>query len=520
MLTNWLVRGFYYAGWFAQSIGVLGLAQRSGTVTYYVEARSGLERPMISVYACPGDVDLLVGQELLELGRILRGGFAAPGCTIIGNLYRYYATLEKMPAGDGTYPAERIVEAAKGLTDDVYLVDVSAMVRNLGLPELTSNAFLLGMMVASRKLRLAPEPFRKAIQESGVDVERNLRSFDEGYRMVKEGKAPRAVELRAGSFTWRDRAVELEGRFRRKGDVRVYRERVNTAEKLFGEWLMPTMVEACYRLLDYQDAQYVDEYLDRVRNVWEAESRLLPDAAAKGWPVTRQYARHLANWMTYEDAPRVAQLKTDPERFRKIKSNFGIQKGQKFVVTEYLDPDGPQLYGILPASLVKKLIGSRGERFKWLQNIKFPMRLKSTSVIGYGLLKMMAGFRKWRRSSYRHQQEMAMIERWEKAIERALREWPPLAEFAAEAGDLVKGYAHVREKALEDLWIYLDEVLPKAAELEQKLGADARSLAQFALKIAGREAGKGGEALSYLQDVEREKKSESLPHPRKEVKVR
>lgn len=73
LLTNWLVRGFYYAGWFAQSIGVLGLAQRSGTVTYYVEAKPGLERPMISVYAHPGDVDLVVGQELLELGRLLRG---------------------------------------------------------------------------------------------------------------------------------------------------------------------------------------------------------------------------------------------------------------------------------------------------------------------------------------------------------------------------------------------------------------------------------------------------------------
>ncbi|MBE3551692.1 MAG: indolepyruvate oxidoreductase subunit beta family protein [Kyrpidia tusciae] len=507
LLTNWLVRGFYYAGWFAQSIGVLGLAQRSGTVTYYVEAKPGLERPMISVYAHPGDVDLVVGQELLELGRLLRGGFAAPGCTIIGNVYRYYATLEKMPAGDGTYPVEQIMTTAKQLTDDVYLLDAAATVRALGLPELTSNALLLGMMVASRKLRLAPEPFRRAIEESGVDAERNLRSFDEGYRLVSQGGAILPPPVRKEPVSWRDRAAELEARLTGSGQVQAYRRLLRGAEETFGGWLMPILAEAVYRLLDYQDARYVDEYTERVRGIWEAERRALPGGEARDWPVTRYFARHLAVWMTYEDAPRVAQLKIRRERFRKIKENFGIKKGQKFVVTEYLDPDGPQLYGILPARLVRALIGKQGERFKRLQNVKFPMRLKSTSVTGYALLKLIAGCRAWRRRSYRHRQEMEMMERWEAAVYRALREWPSLAEFAAQAGDLVKGYAHVRERALQDLWMYVERILPRVARLDQEGAADGRAVAQFSLKIAGREAGKGGEALSYVEDVEKEKRS-------------
>ncbi|MBT9282057.1 MAG: indolepyruvate oxidoreductase subunit beta family protein [Hydrogenibacillus schlegelii] len=518
VLTNWLVRGLYRSGWFAQSIGVLGLAQRSGTVTYYVEARSGLDRPMISVYAAPGDVDILLGQELLELGRILRGGYAAPGCTIIGNLYRYYATLEKMPAGDGTYPAEKIIEAAKRLSDDVYLVDAAAMVRNLGLPELTSNAYLLGMVVASKKLNLDPEPFRKAIEESRVDVENNIRSFNEGYRLVKEGSFPPAIDVRPTTPSWKERATELEGRLRRAKDRAAYRERVERALASFGERLMPTMVEACYRLLDYQDARYVDEYLARVQAVRDGERRVMPDAEARGWPVTERYARYLALWMTYEDAPRVAQLKTNPERFKKIKARFGVRKNQKFVVTEYLDPDGPQIYGVLPAGLVTLLIGKRGERFKWLQNVKFPMRIKTTSVWGYSLLRMMAGFRRWRRLSYRHHQEMALIARWENGIHKALQNWPELAVYAAEAADLVKGYAHVREKALHDLWIYLEQILPKIADLDPKLGQVARSLAQSALKIAGREAGKGEEALKFLADFERETVQEAKEKEAKEKK--
>ena len=38
LLCDWFIRGLLHAGWNAQSIGLLGLSQRAGSVIYYVEA--------------------------------------------------------------------------------------------------------------------------------------------------------------------------------------------------------------------------------------------------------------------------------------------------------------------------------------------------------------------------------------------------------------------------------------------------------------------------------------------------
>src|SRR3989442_6670452 len=61
------------------------------------------------------------------------------------------------------------------------------------------------------------------------------------------------------------------------------------------------------RLVDYQDAPYARRYLARLR----------PFAAREA--VGAIVARHLATWMTYEDAIRVAQAKTRASRFARIR---------------------------------------------------------------------------------------------------------------------------------------------------------------------------------------------------------
>ena len=86
VLSDWLIRGLLNAGWQAQSIGLLGLSQRAGSVIYYLEASpAGDTPPILSPFAVPGDVDLILAQEFLELGRLLQGGFAAKDCNIVAN---------------------------------------------------------------------------------------------------------------------------------------------------------------------------------------------------------------------------------------------------------------------------------------------------------------------------------------------------------------------------------------------------------------------------------------------------
>src|SRR5207253_9381438 len=104
--------------------------------------------------------------------------------------------------------------------------------------------------------------------------------------------------------------------------------------------LHPTLGEAVARLIDYQDAAYARRFLDRVRLVHalDTETRL-----------TERFARRLAVWMSYEDAIRVADLKTRRGRFERIRRDHGATNGQVVHVTDYLKPDLDEIYGILPA---------------------------------------------------------------------------------------------------------------------------------------------------------------------------
>ena len=159
VLSDWLVKGLLNAGWQAQSIGLLGLSQRAGSVIYYVEARPPGSPPLFSAYASPADVDLVLAQEFLELGRILAGGFAREGCTIVANTYRYYGTLEKTPAEGGVYPSGVIRKAAEELSDDVATGENHGRSR---APSVRST--LHGRRVDIRRAR-----FRAAGAAGGVD---------------------------------------------------------------------------------------------------------------------------------------------------------------------------------------------------------------------------------------------------------------------------------------------------------------------------------------------------------------
>src|SRR5262245_10941854 len=68
----------------------------------------------------------------------------------------------------------------------------------------------------------------------------------------------------------------------------------------FPDELRPVLQLAVERLVDYQDRAYAEKYLERVR----------PFVRGGDLELAGIVARYLAVWMTYEDAVRVAQLKT------------------------------------------------------------------------------------------------------------------------------------------------------------------------------------------------------------------
>jgi indolepyruvate ferredoxin oxidoreductase beta subunit len=487
VLSDWLVRGLLKAGWDAQSIGLLGMSQRGGTVTYYCEAwPDRVGRRVRSMFAMPGDVNLLLGQELLELGRLMAGGYAAEDCVIVGNTTRTYATLEKMPAEEGIFDSGAIIEAAHRLAPSRhYLCNAQETVVAAGLSALSSNAFLLGLAVASPVLDLPEAPFLEAIRASEVNVKANTAAFSLGWRMQKEGRltapkdAPRDVPAPVISPAAESLLAPLAGR---------HPPSVLT-------WLRP----AVERLVDYQDAAYAVRYLERVERLAELPGMRVETLAA--------FARHGGLWLAYEDIPRVAQLKTRPERYGRIRAEHGIEPDQEMMITDFLVPDTEQLLGVLPAGPAR-FLGSLGRRLvQDFDHRSLPLRLRSSTVTGYWSLRALSALRRWRRISVRQGEEMAAIDRWQDAIGHWQRQSPLLGQLAAEAGRVVKGYGRVRNLALADLWGFLDQGLPRVAAIEAA-GGDAAAAGQAALKLLAREAGSLPACLESL-----DRAANAVPRP-------
>ena len=221
----------------------------------------------------------------------------------------------------------------------------------------------------------------------------------------------------------------------------------------YPEPLRPIVAEALHRLIDYQDRAYAERYL----------RRLEPFVAGDHDPYTLGglVARHLAVWMTYEDAIRVADLKTRAARFRRIETEHRAPAGQ-LVITDYLKPDLDEIYGILPYRLVRPLAAFAERR--WPRGRPtLGQHVKITTVSGFLRVWLLARLRPLRPISYRARHEHALMAEWLGAVEQCLRLDYDLACEVARGAQLVKGYGDVRRRMVAAFRALLDSVLAAAA---------------------------------------------------------
>ena len=196
------------------------------------------------------------------------------------------------------------------------------------------------------------------------------------------------------------------------------------------EALRPVVADALARLVDYQDRAYADRYL----------ARLAPFVGPGDDPeVGRVVARALAVWMTYEDAIRVAQLKTRASRFERIRHEARAP-GVEIVVTDYLKPDLDEIYGILPHRLVAPF--ARWAERRWPHGRPtFGQHVKSTTISGYLRLWLLARLRRLRPVSHRAHEEHVRIERWLAAVRESATLDVSLAGEVARMGHSSRGTA-------------------------------------------------------------------------------
>ncbi|HEV8472495.1 MAG TPA: indolepyruvate oxidoreductase subunit beta family protein [Methylomirabilota bacterium] len=438
VLSEWIVDAAALDGYRVHGTSIPGVAQRTGSTTYYVELfadRESVEDPAFSLYPVPGALDVLVAPEFLEVGRMIEAGFVSPArTTVVCSTHRLYSIHEKIATGRALYPQADLDALARRAARRLVAFDALAAARERGTEV---NAVLLGALAGSGALPITIDAYRKAIESRGVQVEANLKGFNLGLELAQPPDRP-ATTVVADSANERVRATAATPRAN-EGVWGKPQGSPNQIEQDFAadlnrlpESLHAIVREALPRLIDYQDAAYARRYLERLRPLLAHES------------VAAIVARHLALWMTYEDAIRVAQAKTRAARFARIRAETRAGNAE-IEVTDYLKPDLDEIWGILPHRLVAPF--ARWAERRWPHGRPtLGQHVKTTTVSGYLRVWLLARLRRLRPVSWRARVEHERMERWLATVARTASRDEALACEVARLARLVKGYGDVRRR--------------------------------------------------------------------------
>jgi indolepyruvate ferredoxin oxidoreductase beta subunit len=439
VLVDWIVALAESQGYLAQSTSVPGVAQRTGATIYYVEtiAPDGSGRhPILSLMPVPGEVDIVIGAELMEAGRAIQRGLVSPDrTTLIASAHRAYAVVEKAAPGDGAGDPAKVYEAARAASKQFLVFDMAAIAEET---ESVISAALFGALAASGALPFARPAYEATIRAAGLGVAASLRAFDRAYEaaVAEQRSATPAAPPRTGASL--KRFPDLRPIGDAGYDALVERARSRLPEPTHG------MVAAgLARIVDFQDVAYGREYLDLLEPFADIEARSA--AADPDYPLTRAAAKQIARAMAYDDVIRVADLKTRGSRFVRVREEVSARDDQIVYATEFMHPRMEEVCGTLPAWLGFWIEG-QPRLVAALRRLTDRGRRVRTGTVGwFVLLYVLAGWRRFRRGTLRHRREQAHLEAWLDQARTVARGDIALGVELLEARRLVKGYSDTHD---------------------------------------------------------------------------
>ena len=463
LLTHWIVAAATACDLPVQSTSIPGVAQRTGATTYYIEifprpsSDLGGDDPVMGLYPAPGRVDIMVASEILEAARAMESGFVTPDrTTLVASTHRVYAISEKSNLADGRYDRDSVLNAVEELACKRVCSDFSSLAESQGS---ALNAVLLGLIAGTGQLPIPSEVFTDAIKERGIAVESNLRGFNAGL-----GWTPDVAEEDAETI-------------RRTGPPEMSNLPAQVQHRIaehFPAEMADVLQAGAARAIDFQDTDYSMCYLDRAHRV------LSVDNAAQGYALCSETARYLALWMTYEDIIRVADLKSRPERYVRVREEVQARPHEPVLINEFMKPGVDELAAVLPEKIGRSL-RHRREKLKWTS---FSLRLGSHTIVGHRIMRLLAGCRRWRRKSLRWQEEQALIERWLDSLCQAAPASYELALETAHCANLNKGYGDTFKRGRENFLQIMGSLVEPAldGEVDADVAARVRSAREAALQ--------------------------------------
>ena len=471
VMTDWILAAAREHNLICQATSVPGVAQRTGATTYYIEVFQeklvpGQPEPVMALYPQAGDIDLVVATELAEAARACQNGFVTPDRTLlIASTHRFYLLDEKMGMADGRLDAKQLEATLRRMAKRTILGDFARAAREAGT---VINAVMLGAIAGSGLLPIPLDAFERAIRGEGKAVDANLRGFNYGLA-VATGEVVELPRCAQPGPPPEPPASDALAKLRE----RVARD--------FPPATWDIVIEGVARAFDYQDAAYARLYLNRLDRILAAEQGANGDLS-----VTTETARYLALWMAYEDVIRVAQIKTRLARLERVRGGAGARPDQPVVITEFLKPGLDEFCSILPALIARPII-AWAERTGRRDALNVGLHVRTSTILGFALLRLMAALRWWRPRGYRFGVEQQLIEDWLRAIEQALACEPALAREIAECARLIKGYSDTHRRGQGNFLRLMEAIVAPALAAESASG-DAYANAAAALATARKAA--------------------------------
>ena len=438
VLGNWIEDTARNEGYACQATSVAGVAQRTGSTVYYLEmapAENGM--PIFSLAPSQGDLDIVIGAELMETGRAIMRGFVTPDrTTLIGSTHRVFSIAEKTVPGDGIIGPDEVQAAAEVAAHKLVLHDLERVATENGS---VISASLFGALAGSGALPFPRKSYEDAIRRSGKGVEASLKAFGAGFDVARTGGLVPDEDVVEDSSR---ASVSVQGPSRLSRAWKGLEAHVTS---------LPAAVQDMTRaglqaVVDYQGVDYGKEYLDRLSEMLDL------DSAKHDWELSREAAKYIAKAMVYDDVIRVADLKPRRTRFDRVQNEIRPDDAAVMHVTEFMHPRAEEIVGLLPAKLGARWINNP-KRMGLIDKVfNKGRRIRSSSLSGFAMLYFVGGLRRWRLKTLRHAQEQAHLNAWLSKVRCIAPDDYMLAVEVLRCRRLIKGYSdtHARGQSKFD----------------------------------------------------------------------
>lgn len=395
-------------------LDVTGLSQKNGAVTSHIRlaaAPAALGATRIGI----GTADALIGCDLLVSAApdIARTYTPATRVALNTHFVPVAAFQQARDMDHGTSSALAMIAEATAYDGDGF--DATAAAEVLFGNAMLANMLLMGTAWQKGLIPLGHAALMRAIELNGVAIRTNVAAFEAGRRIAVEG--------------WRR-------------DADVQRLPATLAE------VMETHAQ---HLTGYQDAAYAARYRAFVERVAAREAEVVPGSTQLAVAV----ARNLGKLMAYKDEYEVARLHREA-----LKPGLDAQFAGAFRIAYNLAPPLFSQRDPVTGHLKKREFGGwMGHAFALLTRLK---RLRGTVFDPFGRTE-------------ERRRERRMIDEYRAMIEGLCAQLTAQrlddAVAIAALPDMVRGFGHVKEKAMDAYEARRSELLANWAHAPLALAA-------------------------------------------------